>query len=283
MSRFRLTPALWDKIYHYSSFPPTGVSLQQMVLFGSHPNPGTLLKASQFLAEELPIRLSHRVKDLDELPDGLSEMEGVKRVKEWYAESFDELVSFPPPVLPPDIRDALMGPSASSAAGAGPSSTHFPSATDNPSLHFQMREGRQERDYEPIDEGAHSEAASGSGSRGGGLAGGKYDYGNGNGGNGTGSGAGATGSLAAAATRMRIPIERRWVPPVFLLVGMSCPSLAIAMEKRGQLGRRGCTGATRAAWQVIFDSRSDQLHSQGTHPGGPACAGVRDRVLRTWT
>lgn len=187
-----------------------------MVLFGSHPNPGTLLKASQFLAEELPIRLSHRVKDLDELPDGLSEMEGVKRVKEWYAESFDELVSFPPPVLPPDIREALMGPSSSNGGGGGPSSSsssqqaaaHFPSATDNPSLHFQMREGSQERDYDPQDT---SEASGSGGARG--LASGKYDYGNGNGsGNGTngnGGGGGGGAALAAAATRMRIPIERR--------------------------------------------------------------------------
>jgi hypothetical protein len=64
------------------------VSLQQMVLFGQNPSQGTLLKASQFLAEELPIRLSHRVKELDELPDRLNEMENIKRVKEWYAESF---------------------------------------------------------------------------------------------------------------------------------------------------------------------------------------------------
>jgi hypothetical protein len=45
-----------------------------------------------FLREELAIRLSHRVRDLQELPDGLSEMENVKLVRGWYAESFDELV-----------------------------------------------------------------------------------------------------------------------------------------------------------------------------------------------
>jgi pyruvate dehydrogenase kinase 2/3/4 len=64
------------------------VSLQQMVLFGQHPSQGTLLKASQFLSEELPIRLSHRVIELESLPDGLSKMPGIQRVKEWYAESF---------------------------------------------------------------------------------------------------------------------------------------------------------------------------------------------------
>lgn len=39
--------------------------------------------------EELPIRLAHRVKDLDELPLGLHEMPSIKKVKNWYAQSFD--------------------------------------------------------------------------------------------------------------------------------------------------------------------------------------------------
>jgi pyruvate dehydrogenase kinase 2/3/4 len=50
---------------------------------------GTLFRASQFLAEELPIRLAHRVQELDELPDGLNEMPSVNKVKEWYAQSFE--------------------------------------------------------------------------------------------------------------------------------------------------------------------------------------------------
>lgn len=50
---------------------------------------GTLFRASQFLAEELPIRLAHRVRELDELPDGLNEMPSVIKVKDWYAQSFE--------------------------------------------------------------------------------------------------------------------------------------------------------------------------------------------------
>ena len=71
-SSFRISPALWDKIHHFASFPQTGgefgwplgtvsstpltvavttllVSLQQMVQFGQNPGQGTLLRASQFL------------------------------------------------------------------------------------------------------------------------------------------------------------------------------------------------------------------------------------------
>ncbi|KAK7014975.1 protein-serine/threonine kinase [Favolaschia claudopus] len=105
---FRISSALWDRIHHFASFPQTGVSLQQMVLFGQNPSQGTLLKASQFLAEELPVRLAHRVKELDELPHNLSAMPSINKVKNWYAQSFEELISFPPITLPPDIRQALM-------------------------------------------------------------------------------------------------------------------------------------------------------------------------------
>ncbi|KAJ7580981.1 mitochondrial pyruvate dehydrogenase [Mycena floridula] len=109
---FRITPALWDKIHHFASFPQTGVSLQQMVLFGQNPSQGTLLKASQFLAEELPVRLAHRVKELDELPHNLSDMPSINKVKNWYAQSFEELITFPQIFLPLNIRRALMGTKA---------------------------------------------------------------------------------------------------------------------------------------------------------------------------
>ncbi|KAG6914645.1 hypothetical protein DXG01_016131 [Tephrocybe rancida] len=122
---FRISSALWDKIHHFASFPQTGVSLQQMVLFGQNPSQGTLLKASQFLAEELPVRLAHRVKELSELPHGLGEMPSIKKVQNWYAQSFEELVDFPPITLPPDIRQALMSPRTNNS---------LPESTPNPSL-----------------------------------------------------------------------------------------------------------------------------------------------------
>ncbi|PPQ90656.1 hypothetical protein CVT25_004708 [Psilocybe cyanescens] len=100
---FRITPAIWDKIHHFGSFPQTGVSLQQMVLFGQNPSQGTLLKA-----KELTVRLAHRVKELDELPHNLSAMPSINKVKNWYAQSFEEPITFPPIVLPANIRQALM-------------------------------------------------------------------------------------------------------------------------------------------------------------------------------
>lgn len=41
-----------------------------------------------FIAEEIPIRLAHRVKELEELPPDLRAMPSILKVKHWYAESF---------------------------------------------------------------------------------------------------------------------------------------------------------------------------------------------------
>jgi Mitochondrial branched-chain alpha-ketoacid dehydrogenase kinase len=50
---------------------------------------GTLFRASQFLSEELPIRLAHRVQELEHLPEGLNDMPSIKKVQDWYAQSFE--------------------------------------------------------------------------------------------------------------------------------------------------------------------------------------------------
>ncbi|KAK9898545.1 pyruvate dehydrogenase kinase [Cystobasidium minutum MCA 4210] len=131
MAAFRITPELYSKIAHYASFPQTGVSLRQMVQFGQNPSQGTLLRASEFLAEELPIRLAHRVKDLDELPLGLHDMPSIRKVKNWYAQSFEELVNFPKPNLPQDIQQAM--------AKAQHESPPLPEAIPNPSLPKHMQ------------------------------------------------------------------------------------------------------------------------------------------------
>lgn len=115
-------------IGHYANFPATGVSLQQMVQFGEKPSTGkglwrssqealltlrclgTLFRASQFLSEELPIRLAHRVEELGVLPDGLNEMQSIQKVQDWYAQSFEELTTLPVPNLDKSTRDRLLNP-----------------------------------------------------------------------------------------------------------------------------------------------------------------------------
>ncbi|MBW0472685.1 hypothetical protein O181_012400 [Austropuccinia psidii MF-1] len=123
--------ALKDKISYFASFPQTGVSLRQMVMFGQNPSAGTLLRASEFLHEELPIRLAHRVKELNELPNRLNEMPSILKVRDWYAQSFEELVEFPKPSLPSEILAHF--------EKASSKSTPLPAATPNPSLPAHMQ------------------------------------------------------------------------------------------------------------------------------------------------
>jgi pyruvate dehydrogenase kinase 2/3/4 len=125
--RFAITPALWDRVNHFSLYNQTGVSLRQMVEHGRKHSPLTILQAGHFLREELPIRLAHRVKELDELPNGLSDMPSIIRVKEWYAQSFEELVNFPKANLPEDIKQQL-------ASSVSHNPMNLSSSTPNPSL-----------------------------------------------------------------------------------------------------------------------------------------------------
>lgn len=102
---YQITPQLRDKINHFCRFPQTGVSLRQMVMFGQNPSQGTLLRATQFLADELPIRIAHRIQELENLPHNLGEMPSIIKVKNWYAQSFEDLINFPKTELPSSLRD----------------------------------------------------------------------------------------------------------------------------------------------------------------------------------
>jgi pyruvate dehydrogenase kinase 2/3/4 len=68
--------------------------------FGSKPIERQLILSAQFLHNELPVRLAHRVAELENLPYGLSAKPHVLKVRDWYVESFKELRGFP------KIRDA---------------------------------------------------------------------------------------------------------------------------------------------------------------------------------
>ncbi|EEB96362.1 hypothetical protein MPER_04518 [Moniliophthora perniciosa FA553] len=116
----RISRTLWDKINHFASFQQSSVSLRHLLLFGQSPNEGTLCKASQFLAEELPIRLAHLIKELNDLPYDLNRMPSIVTVMDSYAESFEELVNFPPlsnREIEPSVSAALKSKSRRYYAG----------------------------------------------------------------------------------------------------------------------------------------------------------------------
>lgn len=58
----------------------TGVTLRYMLDFGANPVEKQLRLSAQFLHNELPVRLAHRVAELENLPYGLSAKPHVLKV-----------------------------------------------------------------------------------------------------------------------------------------------------------------------------------------------------------
>lgn len=84
-----------DDIFAHALKKQTGVSLKYMLDFGANPIERQLVLSAQFLHKELPVRLAHRVAELENLPYGLSTKPQVLKVRDWYVDSFKELRTFP--------------------------------------------------------------------------------------------------------------------------------------------------------------------------------------------
>lgn len=104
---WELTKALKEKIFQYAIYNQTPISLRQMVQFGPTPSPGSIFLASKFIVEELPIRLAKKVKDLEYAPLGLNESPSTIKVKDWYAQSFQELTELPKPKIDENLKKLL--------------------------------------------------------------------------------------------------------------------------------------------------------------------------------
>jgi pyruvate dehydrogenase kinase 2/3/4 len=84
-----------DDIFAHALKKQTGVGLKYMLDFGANPIERQLILSAQFLHKELPVRLAHRVAELENLPFGLSTKSGVMKVRDWYVESFKDLRGLP--------------------------------------------------------------------------------------------------------------------------------------------------------------------------------------------
>jgi len=76
----------------YGSRPQTPTTLRQMYELGMRTNYEKILLGAQFLHAELPIRLAHRAKELENLPYDLNKMPSVIKVRQLYENSFQDLV-----------------------------------------------------------------------------------------------------------------------------------------------------------------------------------------------
>lgn len=102
---------------HYARFPPTALSLAQMAHFGQTATTATAFRSAQFMSDELPVRLSHKVNELENLPLGLQETPSIQRVLGWYIQSFEDIIGMTELAkkkIPPDVKTKLLEVSSAS-------------------------------------------------------------------------------------------------------------------------------------------------------------------------
>eukprot|EP00639_Heterosigma_akashiwo_P037410 CAMPEP_0194712672 /NCGR_PEP_ID=MMETSP0296-20130528/4691_1 /TAXON_ID=39354 /ORGANISM="Heterosigma akashiwo, Strain CCMP2393" /LENGTH=278 /DNA_ID=CAMNT_0039611141 /DNA_START=93 /DNA_END=925 /DNA_ORIENTATION=+ len=75
----------------------TPVSLKQAYAFGKNPSSSIRLLNSQFLHQELPIRIVQRIQELKNFPHGLSETPEIQKVIHWYMQYANDILEFPKP------------------------------------------------------------------------------------------------------------------------------------------------------------------------------------------
>ncbi|KAI9063232.1 alpha-ketoacid dehydrogenase kinase N-terminal domain-containing protein [Trametes sanguinea] len=79
----------------YASKPATRLTLRQLVFFGKSMNEERLIKSANYVRTELPIRIAHRLRDMQALPYVVVTQEGVAKVYELYWTAFDKFRRYP--------------------------------------------------------------------------------------------------------------------------------------------------------------------------------------------
>lgn len=104
---WQLTDKIKSQILSYAAHKQTSISIRQMVKFGPNPSPGSIFLALNFIVNELAIRLAKKVKDLDNAPFTLASMPSTIKVRNWYAQSFEELINIKKPVIDANLLKLL--------------------------------------------------------------------------------------------------------------------------------------------------------------------------------
>ena len=76
------------------------------------------------------------MEELGELPDGLNEMPSIKKVQDWYAQSFEELTTLSKPNLDKETKDRLLRPPKQNTKTLA-------KTTQNPSLRGSQYDGKE--------------------------------------------------------------------------------------------------------------------------------------------
>ncbi|XP_067865946.1 pyruvate dehydrogenase kinase, isozyme 4 [Heterodontus francisci] len=80
------------QLEHFSKFSPSPLSMKQFLDFGS--TNGCEKTSFAFLRQELPVRLSNIMKEINLLPDNLLGTPSVQVVQSWYVQSLTDILEF---------------------------------------------------------------------------------------------------------------------------------------------------------------------------------------------
>ncbi|KAK7049499.1 putative protein kinase [Paramarasmius palmivorus] len=80
----------------YASKEAKRLTLRQLVFFGRSMNEERLVKSANYVRTELPVRIAHRIRDLQSLPYAVVTQEGMARVYELYWSAFEKFRRYPP-------------------------------------------------------------------------------------------------------------------------------------------------------------------------------------------
>lgn len=94
MSNF---PHLYNKIFDYGLKHISHLNFNDMLKMFNMKNSNRIKLTSTYIYNEVPIRLAQRVKDLNNLPYGLSKNHSVNKIREWYLQSFMDIVEHKQP------------------------------------------------------------------------------------------------------------------------------------------------------------------------------------------
>ncbi|KDQ64529.1 hypothetical protein JAAARDRAFT_28172 [Jaapia argillacea MUCL 33604] len=79
----------------YAAKEANRLTLRQLVFFGRSMTEERLVKSANYVRTELPVRIAHRLRDLQALPFIVVTQEGVARVYELYWSAFEKFRSYP--------------------------------------------------------------------------------------------------------------------------------------------------------------------------------------------
>jgi pyruvate dehydrogenase kinase 2/3/4 len=85
-------PYLYNKIFDYGLKHISHINFNDMLRMFNMKNSNRIKLTSTYIYNEVPIRLAQRVKDLNNLPYGLSKNHSVNKIREWYLQSFVDIV-----------------------------------------------------------------------------------------------------------------------------------------------------------------------------------------------